>query len=48
MSASRKQRMGLKGKSSGFAGRVAVMGLLERQTNGPSASDPRRQEQPAL
>lgn len=36
MSHSRKRRMGLKGKSTGFAGKVAVMGLLERQTEGAS------------
>lgn len=36
MSASRKTRMGMKGKSTGFAGKVAVMGLLERTTEGKS------------
>ena len=36
MSASRKPRMGMNGKSTGFAGKVAVMGLLERQTEGKS------------
>lgn len=36
MSASRKRKMGFRGKSTGFAGKVAVMGLLERHSNGQS------------
>jgi transposase-like protein len=36
MSQSKKRRLGMRGKSSGFAGKVAVMGLLERQTDGVS------------
>ncbi len=36
MSKSKKKRIGMKGKSTGFHGKVAVMGLLERQTGGKS------------
>ena len=36
MSASRKRKMGFKGKSTGFTGKVAVMGLFERNSKGQS------------
>ena len=36
MSATRKRQRGHAGKGAGFAGKVAVMGLLERQTSGAS------------
>jgi transposase-like protein len=36
MSTAKKRRIGMKGKSTGFFGKVAVMGLLERNTGGNS------------
>ncbi|MGE3188475.1 MAG: IS1595 family transposase [Vicinamibacterales bacterium] len=36
MSAARKRKMGMRGKSTGFTGKVAVMGLLERHGEGRS------------
>lgn len=36
MSAGKKRRIGMKGKSTGFFGKVAVMGLLERHPDGNS------------
>jgi len=36
MSHSKKQRMGFRGKSTGFKGKIAVMGLLERHGDGQS------------
>lgn len=36
MSASKKRRIGMKGKSTGFYGKVAVMGLLQRHPAGKS------------
>jgi transposase-like protein len=36
MSHAKKRRLGMKGKSTGFAGKVAVMGLLERHGEGRS------------
>ena len=55
MHASRKRAMGHMGKSAGFKGKVAVMGLLERQTEGKSrvrtrviANNKRSQLQPVI
>ena len=36
MSSSKKRRLGFRGKSQGFIGKVAVMGLLERNASGES------------